>query len=114
MVDKINSQANIQAMLSRLRAYEAQASGELPSVDKVAPTETSKADFGALVREAVGSVNDLQGRAQSLQAAYESGQPVAMTDVVLGMQKASLAFEATLQVRNKVLKAYEEIINMPV
>jgi flagellar hook-basal body complex protein FliE len=33
---------------------------------------------------------------------------------VLGMQKSSLAFEATLQVRNKVLKAYEDILNMPV
>jgi flagellar hook-basal body complex protein FliE len=33
---------------------------------------------------------------------------------VIGMQKASLAFEATLQIRNKVLKAYEEIMNMPV
>ena len=37
-----------------------------------------------------------------------------LTDVVLGMQKSSLSFEATLQVRNKVLKAYEDIMNMPV
>jgi flagellar hook-basal body complex protein FliE len=37
-----------------------------------------------------------------------------LTDVVLGMQKSSLSFEATLQVRNKVVKAYEEILNMPV
>jgi flagellar hook-basal body complex protein FliE len=37
-----------------------------------------------------------------------------MTEVVLAMQKASLNFEATLQVRNKVLKAYEDILNMPV
>jgi flagellar hook-basal body complex protein FliE len=37
-----------------------------------------------------------------------------LTDVVLSMQKASLAFEATLQVRNKIMKAYEDIMNMPV
>ena len=37
-----------------------------------------------------------------------------LTDVVLSMQKSSLSFEATLQVRNKVLKAYEDIMNMPV
>jgi flagellar hook-basal body complex protein FliE len=39
---------------------------------------------------------------------------VPLTDVVLAMQKSSLAFEATLQIRNKVLKAYDDILNMPV
>jgi flagellar hook-basal body complex protein FliE len=46
--------------------------------------------------------------------AYERGEDVPLTDVVLAMQKSSLSFEATLQVRNKVLKAYEDIMNMPV
>jgi flagellar hook-basal body complex protein FliE len=45
---------------------------------------------------------------------FESGEDVPLTDVVLSMQKSSLAFEATLQVRNKILKAYEDIMNMPV
>ena len=49
-----------------------------------------------------------------MSAAFDRGENMALTDVVLGMQKSSLAFEATLQVRNKVLKAYEEILNMPV
>ena len=48
-----------------------------------------------------------------MQEAYERGE-VPLTDVVLAMQKSSLAFEATLQMRNKVLKAYEDILNMPV
>jgi hypothetical protein len=46
--------------------------------------------------------------------AQERGEGLPLTDVVLGMQKSSLAFEATLQIRNKVLKAYEDILNMPV
>ena len=49
-----------------------------------------------------------------MAAAYERGEEIPLTDVVLAMQKSSLAFEATLQVRNKVLKAYEDIFNMPV
>jgi flagellar hook-basal body complex protein FliE len=49
-----------------------------------------------------------------LSEAYDRGENVPLTDVVLSMQKSSLAFEATLQVRNKVMKAYEEIMNMPV
>ena len=53
-------------------------------------------------------------RASELRTAYDRGDNVPLTDVVLGMQKSSLAFEATLQVRNKVLKAYEDVLNMPV
>jgi flagellar hook-basal body complex protein FliE len=49
-----------------------------------------------------------------LRDAYDRGEDVPLTDVVLAMQKSSLAFEATLQVRNKVLKAYEDVLNMPV
>jgi flagellar hook-basal body complex protein FliE len=49
-----------------------------------------------------------------LKTAYERGDDIPLTDVVMSMQKSSLAFEATLQIRNKVLKAYEEIMNMPV
>ena len=45
---------------------------------------------------------------------FRSGEGVPLTDVVLSMQKSSMAFEATLQVRNKVLKAYEDILSMPV
>ena len=46
--------------------------------------------------------------------AYDRGEDLPLTDVVLSMQKASIAFEATLQIRNKVIKAYEDIKNMPV
>ena len=49
-----------------------------------------------------------------MTTAYEQGDDVQLTDVVLSMQKASIAFEATLQIRNKVIKAYEDIKNMPV
>jgi flagellar hook-basal body complex protein FliE len=59
-------------------------------------------------------VNDTQTKSRMMQEAYERGEEVPLTEVVLSMQKSSLAFEATLQVRNKVMKAYEEIMNMPV
>jgi flagellar hook-basal body complex protein FliE len=53
-------------------------------------------------------------KAADMRDAYERGEDIPLTDVVLAMQKSSLAFEATLQVRNKLLKAYEDIKNMPV
>ena len=67
-----------------------------------------------LVSGALGQVNQLQVQSTDMRDAFDRGENMALTDVVLGMQKSSLSFEATLQVRNKVVKAYEEIMNMPV
>ena len=55
-----------------------------------------------------------QEASKVIREAYERGEDVPLTDVVMQMQKSSLAFEATMQVRNKLLKAYEDIMNMPV
>lgn len=114
MIDKATSPANIQSMLQTLRSYQAQAgeSASIPSIEGKAPV--GKTSFTELVQNAVGQVNDAQLQSRALQDSYDRGENVPLTDVVLGMQKSSIAFEATLQVRNKVLKAYEEMLNMPV
>jgi flagellar hook-basal body complex protein FliE len=114
MIDKVTSQANISSMLQTLRAYQSEAAGgmDTPSVDK--PKSTPQTGFADMIRQTIENVNDKQKTANDLESAYMSGEPVPLTDVVLAMQKSSLSFEATLQVRNKVLKAYEDILNMPV
>jgi flagellar hook-basal body complex protein FliE len=56
----------------------------------------------------------VQQESKAKAEAYERGEGVPLTDVVLGMQKSSIAFEATLQVRNKLLSAYKDIVSMPV
>ena len=65
-------------------------------------------------KTAVEAVNETQMNAAEMRDAYERGEDVPLTDVVLAMQKSSLAFEATLQVRNKLLKSYNDVMNMPV
>ena len=114
MIDKVTSQANISSMLQTLRAYQSEAAGgmDTPSVDK--PKSTPQTGFADMIRQTIENVNEKQKTANDLESAYMSGEPVPLTDVVLAMQKSSLSFEATLQVRNKVLKAYEDILNMPV
>ena len=124
MVDKINSQSNIQSMLQTLRSYQSQAAGGMDSDgNKVggglnglngSQAPQGPSGFGDLVRQTVDKVNANQMQATKIASAYERGEGVPLTDVVLSMQKSSLSFEATLQVRNKVLKAYEDILNMPV
>ena len=124
MVDKINSQSNIQSMLQTLRSYQSQAAGGMDGDgNKVggglnglngSQAPQGPSGFGDSVRQTVDKVNANQMQASKISSAYERGEGVPLTDVVLSMQKSSLSFEATLQVRNKVLKAYEDILNMPV
>ena len=124
MVDKINSQSNIQSMLQTLRSYQSQAAGGMDGDgNKVggglnglngSQAPQGPSGFGDLVRQTVDKVNANQMQASKIASAYERGEGAPLTDVVLSMQKSSLSFEATLQVRNKVLKAYEDILNMPV
>ncbi len=123
MVDKINSHSNIQSMLQTLRSYQSQAAGgkdddgnKVGGLNGLSGSQKTQgpADFGDLVRQTVEKVNSTQVESSKIAAAYERGEGVPLTDVVLSMQKSSLSFEATLQVRNKVLKAYEDILNMPV
>jgi len=117
-MEKINSQANIQSMLQTLRAYQAQASQGASANGLQDPDPTLAASqgpsFTQAIRSTLQSVNNLQVNANQMADAYERGEKIPLTDVVLSMQKSSMAFEATLQVRNKVLKAYEDILNMPV
>jgi flagellar hook-basal body complex protein FliE len=115
MIERATSQANIQSMLETLRSYQSQATQQGAEAAAAAGTSTTaKAGFGQLITGALEQVSGMQNEAQRLQTSYEMGDDIPLADVVLGMQKSSIAFEATLQIRNKVLKAYEDILNMPV
>ncbi|RST31569.1 flagellar hook-basal body complex protein FliE [Sphingomonas ginkgonis] len=76
-----------------------------------APGESS---FGKTLMDAVSAVNDQQSKASALSESYERGDTSDIVQVMVERQKASLGFEATLQVRNKLLSAYRDIMNMPV
>ena len=111
MIEKATSSANIQSMLQTLRAHQSQAAA---GVQGMAGEGVEKTGFSDAVKQLFNQVNTTQQSSRAMTEAYERGEDIPLTDVVLGMQKSSLSFEATLQVRNKVLKAYEDIMNMPV
>jgi len=83
--------------------------------DMINPTDSSdKASFSDLLKQAVDSVNETQTRSGELQTAYELGDTsVDITQVMIQMQKASVSFEAMTQVRNRLVSAYQDIMNMP-
>ena len=71
--------------------------------------------FGELMEQAVNKVNETQKASGALQQQYEMGNPnVDITDVMVASQKASVSFQAMVQVRNKLLEAYKDVMNMPV
>lgn len=78
------------------------------------PAPTTGVDFGSAMNKALDSVNAIQGQAEKASSAYERGETTDIAAVMLQRQKSSIAFEATLQVRNKLLSAYKDIMNMPV
>lgn len=71
-------------------------------------------DFGAAINNALQQVNAQQAKASQISEAYERGDTHDIVSVMIERQKASLGFETTLQVRNKLLSAYRDIMNMPV
>ncbi len=76
--------------------------------------EAPRADFGQMLREVIGQVNDAQQQSAELAQRFARGEPVDEQTLVLAMERASLAFQLTLQVRNKVLEAYQEIMRLQV
>ncbi len=72
-------------------------------------------DFGMLLRGALNTVNELQQEANQKRTAFDMGaRDVSLSDVMIAAQKSSIAFEATLEVRNKFVEAYKTIMNMSV
>ena len=75
----------------------------------------SSAHFGELLSKAINNVNDLQSTAGELKTAVEMGdRSVTLAEAVIAGNKAGIAFEATVQVRNKLVEAYKQIMSMPV
>lgn len=110
---------DIDLMVNQLRAVAAQASGGAPvgaaNAAAQAPSQAHSQDFAALLQSAVDEVNNTQLDARQLTRQFESGNAeVNLQDVVLSLQKASLSFQTMVQVRNKLVSAYQEVMNMQV
>ena len=72
------------------------------------------ADFQTMFRNAIGSVNQNQQTASDLAQRFEQGDTgVDLPQVMIAMQKSSVSFQAMTQVRNKLVEAYKDIMNMP-
>ncbi len=108
--------SQIQAMMAQLKAAasrpttEVQAPGVVPGGEPAA-----KVNFADALKSSLDSVSEAQTKAGALGKAFTAGdESVSLSDVMISMQKASIGFQATVQVRNKLVSAYHEIMNMQV
>ncbi|WP_108649730.1 flagellar hook-basal body complex protein FliE [Dongshaea marina] len=100
----------VDALIREMQALQSQASGK--PAEAVPATES---DFGQLLKDAVDKVNGMQQHTNDLRTRFELGdRSISLAQVMLAGQKSSIAFEATVQVRNKLIEAYKNIMSMPV
>jgi flagellar hook-basal body complex protein FliE len=99
------------ALLVQMRAMAARAGGMQPTSEADKPD----GDFKVLLRQAVDNVNEQQQSAGRLAEAFERGDPnVDIAEVMIALQKANVSFQAITQVRNRLVSAYQDIMNMPI
>ncbi|MFO7602367.1 MAG: flagellar hook-basal body complex protein FliE [Gammaproteobacteria bacterium] len=102
---------NPETLLVQMRAMAAQAQARAINPT----TETSGPDFATLLKNSVNSVNSTQQESAKLSEAFTRGDPnVQMSEVMVALEKSSVSFQAMLEVRNKLVQAYQEIMNMQV
>jgi flagellar hook-basal body complex protein FliE len=106
--------SRIEAMLKQLRAAAVRPQG----IDGPAKTEapaTGQVNFADVLKTTLDQINSDQQKSQQLGQNFAMGDDkVSLSDVMISMQKSSIAFQATVQVRNKLVSAYHEIMNMQV
>jgi flagellar hook-basal body complex protein FliE len=103
------SDMQIQQVLAQMRAMAQSIGGQ-----ETQASAARGADFGQLFKNALEQVNATQNQSFDLTSRFVAGdESVSLSDAVVSMQKASLEFEAVSQVRNRLLAAYQEIMNMP-
>lgn len=109
------SEMGISQVLAQMRALQAQAQQAIPAANPGQVTAGERPDFAGLLRDSVEQVNATQQAASRLSAAFEAEDPgVDLAQVMVALEKSSLTFQAMTQVRNKLVSAYQEIMNMAV
>ena len=103
----------IDSVLQQLHTTAAAAAGKTPfSAPKVTELDGG---FAGELQKSLQRVNDAQQHSYKQAQAFELGQPdVTLNDVMVDLQKANIGFQMSLQVRNRLVAAYQDIMNMPV
>jgi len=102
------SEMNVDQVLAQMRAMSLDAGN-----NKVKESQRS-GEFSAMLKQSIDAVNDTQKAAGQLSKQFELGnEDVSLAEVMIASQKATVSFQAMVQVRNKLVEAYKDVMNMP-
>ncbi|MEM7280100.1 MAG: flagellar hook-basal body complex protein FliE [Pseudomonadota bacterium] len=102
------NEIDVNSLLVKMRALSEQVgTNETPAQDS--------GNFSELMKNGIDTVNKAQQDAGKLAEAFEMGDPnVDLAEVMVSLQKAGLSFRAMTEVRNRLVSAYQDIMNMPI
>src|SRR2546427_11592106 len=104
---------SMDALLAKLQAAREVAS-RLPATPQ-APASGKQVEFGALLKSNLERVDQMQSTAAQLAEQFQLGDPkVSLEDTMVALQKANVSFQAMVQIRNKVVAAYHDIMNLQI
>jgi flagellar hook-basal body complex protein FliE len=103
----------IDSVLAQIRSLSAQTRPGAASA--AAPGKTGPSEFANLLSKGIDQVNQTEQKAAQLSTAFQRCEPgVELSQVMIEMQKANVSFRALTEVRNRLISAYQEIMNMQV
>ena len=102
------SDINVNQVLAQMRTMSIEAGGGKPR------QTDSSGDFAAMLKQSIDTVNQYQTTSGNLAKDFEMGKSdVSLAEVMIASQKANVSFQAMLQVRNKLVDAYTQVMGMP-
>ncbi len=91
-----------------------EAASQAGTAGAAAPAASDGVSFKSLLTDALAQVNNIQQSADAGAVKLAAGEPVAIDEVMLAVQKADLALQLTMQIRNKLVEAYQEVARMQI
>ena len=116
----MSSSVEMSSLLAQMREMKGIATQDIrptQSIDTqpVDAKQAAQPEFSSMFKQALDNVNELQSASGKLQEAYIRGDSnIDITRVMVASQKSGIAFKAVVEVRNKLVESYKDIMNMPV
>ena len=117
------SDLHVNQVLAQIRSLQSQASAT-SAISRTAPSsiagmggvaDQSNVSFTSILKNGIDRVDSVQRQAQKTVTDFQRGVPgVELPQVMLDLQKSSITFRGAVEVRNKMVSAYQEIMNMPI
>ncbi|VAX00674.1 Flagellar hook-basal body complex protein FliE [hydrothermal vent metagenome] len=102
-------------LLAQMRGMIEQSKMGEQTNQVASPTNAQRDAFSNLLENAINTVNTNQQQANQLATAMQKGDPnVQMSEVMVALQKSNISFQAMVEVRNRLVSAYQEIMNMQI